>query len=264
MKLKTIFLTTSFLTGLAIFGCGNKTEDTQTVENIKSEATAQKAEQLADIPKDPANGWITGQVSYLGKPKAPQMLLVVKDRQVCGKHEIFDESLQVGNDGGLANAVISIVGMESASGAEMPARESILDQQGCIYKPHVVLAPAKQEIQILNNDGVLHNIHTFSSVNQPVNISQPAMRKRMTMNFEKPEVFPVRCDVHGWMAAWIVVMAHPYYALTDGDGNFVLKNVPPGDYKIKSWHETLGEQTVEIRVEAGQESKVAFKYPAAT
>jgi Carboxypeptidase regulatory-like domain len=117
---------------------------------------------------------------------------------------------------------------------------------------------APGEIKILNSDGVLHNIHTFSTANPPVNKAQPKFKKEMVEKFEKPELIKVQCDAHSWMLGWIYVTENPA-TVTDGNGAFKLENVPPGKHKVEVTHPVLGKQTKEVEVKAGQETKVAFE-----
>ena len=79
--------------------------------------------------------------------------------------------------------------------------------------------------------------------------------------FARREVMiPVKCNVHQWMHAWIGVVENPYFAVTGSDGAFDLKNLPPGDYTIAVWHETLGQQTKQVHVAASQPVAIDFTY----
>ena len=143
--------------------------------------------------------------------------------------------------------------------APKPAQKPALDQKGCRFNPHVLVVPAGAEMDILNSDGILHNIDTFSSANASINKAQPKFKKVMTEKFDKPEVVKVQCDVHGWMQGWIVVGAHAAYAVSDDSGAFKLDNVPPGKHKVEVWHETLGKLSQEVEVKAGAPTKVTFE-----
>ena len=81
----------------------------------------------------------------------------------------------------------------------------------------------------------------------------------MTEKFDKPEIVQLKCDVHSWMAGWLVVQDHPHYAVSDASGAFKLDNVPPGKHKVEVWHETLGKMTQDVEVKAGAPSKVTFE-----
>jgi plastocyanin len=202
-----------------------------------------------------AGGSIAGEVKFSGTPPAPKMLKVNKDKEVCGEDRKSEE-LIVGANKGIKNAVVSLAGAPGP--APKPAQKPALDQRGCQFTPHVVLVPAGGELDILNNDGILHNIHTYSTANPSINKAQPKFKKVLTEKFDKPETIKVQCDAHPWMSAWIVVQAHPHYAVTDEAGAFKLDNVPPGKHKLEVWHESLGKVTQEVEVKAGQPTKVVF------
>lgn len=202
-------------------------------------------------------GSIVGAVKVAGSPPAPKVLKVNKDTQACGS-EKKSEDLMVGPNKEVQWAVVSVAGAKGP--APKPAKKPTLDQKGCHFQPHVLLVPAGAEVEVLNPDGVLHNIHSRAAVNSSVNKAQPKFKKTMGVVFgEKPEIIRVNCDAHSWMQGWIVVTGHPYYAVTDEKGAFKLENVPPGKHTIEVWHETLGKVTKEVEVKAGAETKVAFE-----
>jgi plastocyanin len=206
-------------------------------------------------PAHAQGGTIVGEVKVSGTPPAPKAVKVNKDNEVCGQEKkIVDVAVGPGN--GLGNAVVTVT---DAKGAKA-AKKAVLDQKGCEFHP-MVLAMAPGEIDILNSDGVLHNIHTFSTANPSINKAQPKFKKTMTEKFDKPEVIKVQCDAHSWMHGWILVTDNPA-ATTDEKGSFKLENVPPGKHKVEVWHPVLGKQSKEVEVKAGQEAKVAFELAA--
>ncbi|MGH9750545.1 MAG: carboxypeptidase regulatory-like domain-containing protein [Candidatus Polarisedimenticolia bacterium] len=206
-----------------------------------------------------AGGRIAGRVVYAGAAPPARPVAVTKDHAVCGRTAHVAEGLLVGDGGGLINAVVSIDGI--AAGKPFGAARTVLDQRGCWFVPHVLVVPAGAPLDILNSDGILHNIHTFPRNNPAINMAQPRFKKVMTHTFERPDLVRVACDVHGWMGAWIVVAGHPYHAVTDAGGRFALDEVPPGRWTIRVWHETLGERTLETPVETGQAVEMTVTYP---
>jgi plastocyanin len=195
-------------------------------------------------------GTIVGEVKLVGAAPAPKTVKVNKDNEVCGQEKKIAE-VQVGANGGVGSSIVSVGGAKGAKPA------AVLDQKGCEFRPNVVVM-APGELKILNSDGVLHNIHTFSTANPPVNKAQPKFKKEMVEKFEKPELIKVQCDAHSWMLGWIYVTENPA-TVTDGNGAFKLENVPPGKHKVEVTHPVLGKQTKEVEVKAGQETKVAFE-----
>lgn len=201
-------------------------------------------------------GTISGTVKLAGAPPAAKKLTVTKDTAKCGQEKLSEE-LIVGKGGGLKNAVVNLVGI---TGKPMKLdKNPTLDQKTCQFIPHVLIVPAGGILDILNSDGILHNIHTYSTKNPTINKAQPGFKKKMTEKFAQPEIVKVTCDAHAWMNGWIVVADHPYYAVTDDAGSFKLTNVPTGTYKLRVWQESLGEQVKEITVKAGEEAKVTFE-----
>ena len=205
-------------------------------------------------------GSIAGQVKFQGTAPAPKKIEATKDKEVCGAHELKTEDLLVGSGGGVENAVVSITNI--TKGKPMPTDSPVFDQKGCQYVPHVLLTPVGVAVKIVNDDGILHNIHTYSTKNPPVNMAQPKFKKTIEQKFDQPEAVRATCDAHGWMEGWIVVEANPYYAKTDASGNYKLTDVPPGDYEVKVWHEKLGEKTQKVTVPAKGEAKADFELAA--
>ncbi len=204
-------------------------------------------------------GSISGTVKFKGTAPAPKKLDVGKDKEVCDKSPKMDMSLVV-KDGNLANAVVMITDIKK--GKKNEVKSVTLDQKGCEYQPHVLAFPAGTTVEILNPDGVLHNVHSYSKVNSAFNMAQPKFKKKMTVKIEKPEAVEVKCDVHGWMQGWLVATANPYYAVTDDSGNFKLTDVPAGTYTVEVWHETLGKSTQKVTVKAKEDAKVGFELAA--
>jgi plastocyanin len=201
-------------------------------------------------------GSISGTVKFKGTAPAPKKIDVSKDKEVCGKTPKTDESLIVSN-GNLENAVIMIT--DITKGKKMEVKKVTLDQKGCDYHPHVLAFPAGSTVEIVNPDGILHNIHSYSKVNSAFNMAQPKFKKTMEVKIEKPEIIEVRCDVHGWMEGWLVATANPYFAVTDSSGTFKLTDVPPGTYTVEVWHQKLGKTTQKVTVKAKEDAKVNFE-----
>ncbi len=202
-------------------------------------------------------GMITGTVKFAGAPPARKALEVTKDKDVCGKEKHLTWDLIVGSDKGIENVVVSLLDVKK--GKKWAIAKTTLDQNGCVYKPHVVVVPAGGELDILNSDGILHNIHTYSTANPPFNKAQPKFKKVLTEKFAKPETVKATCDAHAWMLGWIIVSEHPYVAVTDEKGTFTLKDVPPGSYKLEVWQETLGKSVKEVTVKAKEETKLQIE-----
>ena len=208
-------------------------------------------------------GSISGAVKYDGKASAAKKLMITKDLKVCAVHDKFSEDLVVSPKGGLQNVFVQVLGAKGE--VVIPKERPSLVQKGCQFIPHVQVIPAGSRVNIMNEDGIAHNLHTLSVENPPFNRLQPGVKKRMITkknDLKIPEIIPLKCDLHGWMKAWIIVADHPYHAVSDQEGSFQISDIPPGTYTVQFWHETLGQMTREVTVETGAETKVsdiAFK-----
>ena len=201
-----------------------------------------------------AGGTISGQVKLDGAAPAPKEVEVTKDKEVCGLHKHFTEDLIVDSGGGIANAVVIVKGAKG----DMKPGDVTFDQKGCDYVPHVLAFPAGSTVKIVNSDGILHNIHTYSTANPSFNMAQPKFKKVIEQKVEKPEVIKVTCDAHGWMHGWWVATDTPYFAVTDDKGNYTIKDVPPGDYTVEVWQEKLGTDDQKASVKDGGSTTTNF------
>jgi plastocyanin len=162
----------------------------------------------------------------------------------------------VSEAGGLGNVFVYVQSGISGS-FPAPTTPFIFDQKGCHYIPHVFGVQVGQPIEILNSDSTLHNIHAMPKTNAEFNTAQPIQGMKTSHTFtakEEAVVIPFKCDVHGWMNAYVGVLDHPYFAVTKPDGSFSIPNLPPGSYTLAAWHERLGSQTMPLTV-AAKESK---------
>lgn len=260
MKPFLLMMTTVVFAAFAI-GCGGgeKAEtETQPAMEKPAEQMAAGGYTAVDVP---VGGSIKGAITYAGEIPPRQKLEITKDVNVCGKQPHYKEDLVVGSNKGLANVVVSLTNITQGKATSALGTTFEVDQNGCAFKPHITLVPAGVELAILNSDGILHNIHTYSEKNPPINVAQPGFKKRLGQTFAHPEVIRMACDVHNWMGAYIVVVEHPYYAITDENGNFELANVPPGTYTVQYWQETLGKQTAEVTVTEGAAVDASFQFP---
>jgi hypothetical protein len=122
-----------------------------------------------------------------------------------------------------------------------------MDQKQCAFIPRVVIVPVGGTVEFLNSDRLLHNVRSNGKENPPFNRAQPHARS-IAFSFKQPERLRVDCDLHSWMRGWVVIAEHPFYAITNEQGEFTLGNVPQGKYTLQVWQETLGTITQEIVV----------------
>ena len=207
-------------------------------------------------------GTISGTINFAGTAPAGTPIDMAEEATCAAKHPTTPMTEEVVASGGkLANVFVYI--KEGLSGSFPAAATPVeINQDGCVYHPHVIGVQTGQTVTFRNSDGLLHNIKAAPTNNRTFNISQPT---NMTSNqtFNQPEIMvPVQCDVHGWMSMFVGVTAHPYFAVSAADGSFRIGNVPPGTYTLEAWHEKYGVMTQQITVDPNGTASVSFDYSA--
>ena len=207
---------------------------------------------------------ITGTVTFTGQAPTLRPLSMDADPVCAKKHSgpVPNEMLVLGTGNTMANIMVWVSkGLAAGKTWPVPSAPAVLDQNGCQYKPHVMGIMVGQAYRILNSDGILHNIHTLPKINKSFNKPMPGTLKETTTTFEKPEpLFPVKCDVHPWMQAYISVFTHPFFSVTSTNGKFTISGLDPGTYEITAWHERLGTQTATVTVGATGTKTQDFKF----
>jgi len=182
---------------------------------------------------------------------------------------VMEESIVANDKGMLANVVVSVKKEDSPDlTGEAPKEAAMIDQEGCMYKPHVVAMMGGQDLVVKNSDNFLHNIHTLSEKNPSFNKAQPNKNdgEKMPDPPKVAEYFHVKCDVHPWMSAYVAVFDHPFFGVSDKDGKWTIKNLPDGDYTLTAWHEKLGTQEKKVTIKDGKPAEAiefTFKPEAA-
>ncbi len=209
-------------------------------------------------------GQITGTVKLDGTPPHQKPIDMSKDPSCAAAHKdkpATMETVVAGANGGLANVVVYV--SQGLIGSEAPSSQPVqLEQKGCQYFPHVVAVDVGQHMKILNSDQALHNIHPLATKNASWNKSQMPGGQPLDVTWASEEVpVPVKCNVHPWMQAYIVVVKGPY-GVTDDSGSFKLENLPPGNYTLTAWQEIYGIQTQNVTVAAGKPATANFTFKA--
>jgi len=195
-------------------------------------------------------GSISGTVSYAGQPAA-NTGTVTKDEAVCAAHgKTIEEHSLVVNDGKVKNVVVWIDGTDS--GKEVSPETITVDNVDCMFEPRVSLGYKGEDVKAVNSDPVLHNTHLWLGDKEKSmwNVALPSEGMEIEKPLKKTGIHKITCDAHEWMTAWVYVTDHPYAQVTAEDGSFELDDVPPGDYTLKIWHETLGEQEQSVTIAA--------------
>ena len=182
---------------------------------------------------------LKGTVVVSGAIPTQKKVDITIDQFVCGtEKDAGDLILSPRKE--LSNAVVWIENPPAGAPAAVKRANVDMDQKECVFIPRIVIVPAGHTVFFLNSDRLLHNIHATPSLNVEFNRTQPKNRS-IPVTFATPEIVHISCDLHPWMTAWVVVAAHPYYAVTGPDGQFAFDNLPPGQYKLQVWHERLGK-----------------------
>jgi hypothetical protein len=208
-----------------------------------------------------AAGSITGTVGFSGPaPKATK--LNRKADPFCAKKDFDDESVMLSKDGKALQNVVVRITKNAPAGGKVPTEPVIIDQHDCMYRPRVQGAMQGQKIMIKNSDGTMHNVHSYLGTKTLFNQAQPpnAAPIEKPLKADAADVLKLKCDVHPWMTGYVVMAKNPYFATTKDDGKFEIKDVPAGSYTLEAWHEKLGTQTAEVKVEEGKAAEAKFTF----
>lgn len=206
---------------------------------------------------------ITGTVKYEGEMPKFKEIKMDADPLCLEKHPgaVYPQTLVLGEGNVMGNVFVHVKSGVPNKTYPAPTEPVVLDQNGCLYHPHIVGVMVGQPLKILNPDGTLHNVHAMSKVNPEFNLAMPKFRTETTKVFDKPEfMFAFKCDVHPWMLAWASVMPHPYFSVTKEDGKFSIFDLPAGTYEIEAWHEKLGTKTASVTVTADETKEADFTF----
>ena len=260
MRLRNVWVCALGLTlAASVAACGGSTPATTDSSGGAGAAAGMKV--------DPATaGNVTGMVMIDGS--APTNLAIKMNADpVCQKQNTtaqFQETYMVGSDGkSLANVFVYVKDGLGNYVFDAPTGPVTIDQKDCRYHPHVFGLRVGQPLEITNSDPTLHNIHALPKDNPEFNTAQPIQNMKMTHTFDKPEIMvPFKCEVHGWMNAYVGVVANPYFTVSGADGKFSLKGLPPGTYTIDAWQEKLGDMTQSVTIAASETKDIMFTFKA--
>lgn len=234
-------------------GCGGSPET----------ATTSLTEPLPAI--DPATvGTINGRVRLDGTAPSAEIIRLDGDPKCASLaqgEERRTEYVVVGTDNALQHVFVYVKDGLPPRLYPVPSKPVVLDQQKCRYVPRVVGLQVGQPLTIRNSDPLLHNVRADAQINQPFDLGTPIQGMEVTRTFSTREVMvPFNCNVHAWMNAYVGVLEHPYFAVTDANGRFSIPQLPAGTFTLEIWHERLGTQTQQITIAPKDSKEVAFTY----
>ncbi|MBI4353967.1 MAG: carboxypeptidase regulatory-like domain-containing protein [Candidatus Omnitrophica bacterium] len=258
----------TLVVGLVVaIGCGGgKPQDA----SAKSNSDARPI-QLAQAPEGgeavqpTGSATVSGTVKFSGTAPSAERVKMDADPQCAMQHKeaVNKPEVVVNANGTLKHVFIYVKqGLEGKTFAA-PTSSGSLNQHGCMYEPHVLGLQVGQRLDIVNSDSTLHNVNCKATKSKPFNLAQPTKGMKSSKQFTAPEIMvKCVCNVHPWMAAYVGVVAHPYFAVTGDEGSFSLAGLPAGTYTVAAWHEKYGEQTQDVTVADGAVSSVAFEFKA--
>ena len=171
------------------------------------------------------------------------------------------ETLVLGNDNSIANILVRIRrGLPTTASYTAPSDVAEVDQYGCVYKPHVLAIQKGQTISYKNSDVVPHNVHTLSEANPAFNKAVNVGGNPIDRTYDAEELFFVKCDIHPWMKAWVHVIDHPFFTVTQEDGQFEIAGLPDGQFELEFWHEKMGTRHQIVSVDSGQLTELEYRF----
>jgi plastocyanin len=214
---------------------------------------------------DPATAAkVTGKVMYSGPKPVRKVIDMSSEETECKrKHKgpVQSEEVILNADGTLANVFVYVSAGLDGKEFEPPKTPVKIDQNGCMFSPHVVGVMTGQPITVSNSDPVTHNVHPLPEKNREWNQGQPPGAPQIERTFHFEEVMiPVKCNVHSWMRSYIGVVPHPFYAVTGENGTFELTGLPPGEYTITAWHEKFKTQEMKVTLAPGGAGTAEFTF----
>lgn len=238
------------------FATGDAAAETSTTQPIVQDAVEAAAKT------DKVGVSVKGVIKFKGEHKPLPPLSIGKDASTgCGEVPMEDRSLLVDGNGGIANVVVSLKAKDFK--VQIPKEPVVIDQRGCRFEPHVMAVPAGTTLRFLNSDGTNHNIHTYAKKNQNKN-NNVSGGQNLDHKVDQAEVFEVKCDIHPWMKGYVFVTKDTHFAVTNVAGEFELKGVPDGAYKLSLWHETMGKaKTKEVTVKNGTIAEITHEWEKA-
>jgi len=209
-------------------------------------------------------GTIVGVVKVSGEIPKDEIKTVVKNSAQCGETTTAEKYV-ISETGQVRWAVAMLEGITAGKPLDTKV-EIMVDNTGCRFAPHVLVAPTKGKLQIRNSDAMLHNSHfylvTGDKKKNVINLALPKQGQVLTKAkiLRKPGLLSVQCDAHDFMQGYVWSLRHPYGVVTDAEGRFTLADVPAGTHTLKVWHEALGESSTTVTVTSGAETEVAIEF----
>ena len=161
---------------------------------------------------------------------------------------------------GVADRLRSVVYLETAPrGAfeQNDAGHAIMDQRNETFVPHLLAIMTGTTVDFPNSDRIYHNVFSLSKA-RSFDLGRYAVGRSKSIQFDRPGIVRVFCDIHSHMSAFIMVFSHPFFALTDTEGRYRIDNVPPGTYSVIAWNEGAASEPRMATVPDGAAAELDF------
>lgn len=159
-----------------------------------------------------------------------------------------------------SEAVNVVVFVKTSDVVPSPPTRATIRQTDEVFVPHVVAITAGSTVEFPNDDLIFHNVFSLSRA-ATFDLGRYPQHASKSRVFPEPGIVKVFCHLHSHMSAVVRVFSHPYFAIPDEDGRFVIADVAPGAYQVAAWHERVGETTQAAVVTAGGTTELSFSLP---
>ncbi len=250
MRLHAIVILAAVVPTVIVGACSSPspTPDEPTVENHSA----------APPPSQDSNGTLEGKVLYKGLriPK-PTQVENTTDPKFCRKLQSLENVIISPKNKGIRNAIVALKGVPPGPYPQQTTR-LILDNRDCRFRPHVAVLTTGSSIEAVNSDPMFHSVHLYGFRN--LNLALAPKGSKIVRTVTRPGFIIIKCDIHGWMKAFIRVDRHPFHSVSAPDGSFRIENIPPGSYTLETWHEYFGPKETKVTVKAASVSSVTIYY----
>ena len=214
------------------------------------------------LPKD--HGTLEGFVRLAGNAlPQPTRIENTTDPKVCGRVQTLEDFLVSPQTHGIQNVIVALKDVPAPNSPANHESRLILDNRKCKFVPHVSVLTVGGTIETKNSDPTRHNVHFYGILNANIALPLkylPLKGVKATRKVNKPGMVLVKCDIHGWMQAFIRVDSHPFHAVTDTNGHFRIPDIPAGTYHVEIWHERLGPLQKIIHITSTKTERIEVEY----
>lgn len=204
-------------------------------------------------------GALVGRVLYTGPAIPEQVFEVTRDLAFCGAQTIHRTVAIHPKTRGLEGAVVSLDGI-AIPAANAVGPPLVLANTHCAFSPRIAVGVVGQQVEIRNDDPVMHNTHISMGPRTFVNVAMVPSSRPVDKPLKQPGIYTVKCDAHKFMQAHVLAFAHPFFGVTDETGAFRIPNLPAGEHQITIWHDTLGTFQRSVTIPVQGDATITLEY----